>query len=108
MWYCMKLPGIAWNWTLLHCLELWSCVDTTEVIVSDWCDTGDRPNENLKKFGTVCNLFCALARPEKKQLMATSAYLLIAGLRRHCNRVDVGAAVPAPIPETLVSEDCWG
>ena len=43
----MKLPGIAWNWTLLHCLELWSCVDTTEVIVSDWCDAGARPNENL-------------------------------------------------------------
>ena len=47
MWCCMKLPGIAWNWTLLHCPELWSCVDTTEVIVSDWCEAGARPNENL-------------------------------------------------------------
>ena len=48
-WYCMLVYDVAWYYMLqLYSMVLYgpSCIDTVEVILSDWLDTSAGPSEN--------------------------------------------------------------
>ena len=42
-WYCVVLHDISWYFMVLI------CIDTVELILSDWSDTGAGTNEKVKK-----------------------------------------------------------
>ena len=44
IWNCVVIHGIMWYFFVL------TCIDTIEVILSDWRDTGAETTDNLKKL----------------------------------------------------------
>ena len=51
----------------VFCIVL-NCIDTIVVVLSDWCDTGARPSENLKKLPIAAALASCRANKPNQEL----------------------------------------